>query len=297
MSKAKFINAIGTPLTADEELHDEGLEIQLADLWNHGIDGILVAGSMGAMQLLTDDTYRRLIERSVELSTGKGEVLIGAGDAGFARSRDRIKFINQFKVDGVAVLAPYFWNFSQAELINYYKALADVSNAPIYLYDLPVVTGTKLEIKTVQELSKHPNIAGVKASCNFDDTRQLIDVIDDSFRVIVAQPNLIDVLLHHGVNEHLDGVWGIMPKWTVALGQCAEKGDWEGAAKYQRMITAGRDLIVKYDFAAFTVMMNARGIPGKFAPSPFAPLNDAQNEELLNTPIMKQLIEEDPAQV
>ena len=56
MKKAYFITAIGTPLTEDECLHEEGLEIQLADQWNHGINGILVAGTMGAMQLLTNDT-------------------------------------------------------------------------------------------------------------------------------------------------------------------------------------------------------------------------------------------------
>ena len=104
MSQPYFITAIGTPLTEDERLHEDGLEIQLADQWNRGIAGILVAGTMGTMQLLRDQTYRRLIERSVALSAGKGEVLVGAGDAGFARSRDRIEYINQFKVDGVAVL-------------------------------------------------------------------------------------------------------------------------------------------------------------------------------------------------
>jgi len=109
MSQSYFITAIGSPLTADEQLHKEGLEIQLADQWNHGIDGILVAGTMGAMQLLTNETYRRLIERAVSLSAGRGEILVGAGDAGFTRSKNRIEYINQFKVDGIAVLTPYFW--------------------------------------------------------------------------------------------------------------------------------------------------------------------------------------------
>lgn len=293
MNKAYFITAIGTPLTTDEQLAEEGLAIQLQDQWNHGIDGILVAGTMGQMQLLTDEVYRRLVRRAVEMSTGKGEILVGAGDAGFARSRDRIEFINQFKVDGVAVLAPYFLSFSQNELVEYYSALADVAKAPIYLYDLPAITGTKLEIGTVATLAKHPNIRGVKASCNFDDTRQVIDAVGGSFRVIVAQPNLVDVLLHHGIHEHLDGVWAIMPGWTVALAECAAKGDWAGAAEYQRQITAVRNLLPKYGFAAFTNMMNARGIPGDFVPRPFARLDAARSEELLNEPIMKKLVQED----
>ena len=78
MNQTRFITAIGTPLTEDEQLHEEGLEIHLQDQWSHGIGGILIAGSMGAMQLLTDQTYRCLVERSVELSTGCGAIGISA---------------------------------------------------------------------------------------------------------------------------------------------------------------------------------------------------------------------------
>ena len=297
MNQPYFITAIGTPLTYEEELHEEGLEIQLADQWNHGIDGILVAGTMGAMQLLTDETYRRLIERAVSLSAGRGEILVGAGDAGFTRSKNRIEYINQFKVDGIAVLTPYFWKFSQAELVEYYRALADICKAPLYIYDLPTVTGTKISMGTFLQLSEHPNIHGAKLSCDVDFIRQLYDRIGDKFRIITASPNLVDVCLKHGLMEHLDGVWDIMPRWTVALGECAVKGDWEGAASYQRQITDVRNLLPKYGFAAFTNMMNARGIPGNFVPRPFSRLSESQKENLLNEPIMKKLIAEDPAQV
>ena len=296
LSQAKFITAIGTPLTEEEELHEEGLEIELADQWNHGISGVLVAGSMGVMQLLTEATYRRLIERAVELSTGRGEVLIGAGDTSFARTRDRIQFINQFKVDAVAVLTPFFCKFGPPELLNYYRMLADVSKAPLYLYDLPGATGVKITRETTLELAKHPNIRGIKCSDDFADTRQLIDAAPDDFRVIVAQPFLTDMLIRHGVLEHLEGIWAIMPKWTIALGQCADKGDWVGAAKYQQQMFAVRDLlIVKYGFGSFSNMMNARGIPGCFVPKPFPKLDDAKAKGLLAEPMMQKLIAEDPA--
>jgi len=278
LKKAYFITAIGTPLTEDEQLHQEGLEIQLADQFNHGINGILVAGTMGAMQLLTDETYHRLVESSVELATGKGEILVGAGDAGFARSRDRIEFLNQFNIDGVAVLAPYFWNFSQAELVDYYKALADVSKAPIYLYDLPIVTGTKLSMETMFELAKHSNIKGAKVSCDTTFSVPLIETVGDSFRVIVAKPDLMDILLRHGVNEQLDGMWAICPKWTVEMGRCGEKDDWAGAAENRRNLIVVRNLLGKYGFAAFTHMMNERVVPGNFVPRPFAKLSGAKEE-------------------
>ena len=164
MNTPLLISATGTPLTDRESLHVEGLRQHLDDQWNHGINGVLIAGTMGLMQLLTDQTYLDLIRQSVEFSKGRGELLVGAGDCSFARTEQRIEFLNQCRIDGVVVLTPYFVRFAQAELIDYYRALADVSRAPLYLYDLPQRTGCKIELPTAVELSKHPNIRGIKCS-------------------------------------------------------------------------------------------------------------------------------------
>ena len=195
----------------------------------------------------------------------------------------------------MAVCAPYFWKFGQQEPIGYFTSLAEVSKAPLYLYDLPVVTGTKLTRETVAELARHPNIRGVKASCDFDDTRQLIDAVGKDFRIIVAQPSLVDVMLHHGVCNHLDGMWAIAPQWTVEIGRLAAAGDWDGAADHQRRLSTLRGLFPKYGFSCFTTIMNARGIPGNFVPRRFIPLGDQQVQALLDEPIVKRLLQEDPA--
>ena len=85
---------------------------------------------MGLMQMLRDETYTRLARRSVECQ-GKGKVLIGAGDAGFARTADRIAFLNDLKIDGIVVITPYFLPFSQEQLVQYYLALADIAKKPL----------------------------------------------------------------------------------------------------------------------------------------------------------------------
>ncbi|HDY64872.1 MAG TPA: dihydrodipicolinate synthase family protein [Phycisphaerae bacterium] len=297
MSKVNFITAIGTPLTDDEQLHTEGLGIQLQDQWNHRIGGILVAGTMGMMQLLTDETYRRLVETSVNVSKGRGEVLVGVGDAGFARSRDRIRFLNDFPIDGVAVLAPYFMNFSQAQMIEYFCALADESRAPLYLYDIPRLVGVALETETIVELAKHPNINGIKCSGPLWMTRRWLDMLGDSFRIIIADVYSIDMLVRHGVPELLDGMWAAAPGWTVGVADCSSEEDWAGATENTRKVSSLKDTLLVNGFGAFTVWMNARGIPGNFAPRPFTKITGEQHEKLLADPIVQQLIKEDPVKL
>ena len=187
MPDVALFSAVGTPLTPDETLHVDGFERHLADQWRAGMTGVLIGGTMGLMQLLSDATYRQLVEHGARAGAGRGEVMIGAGDASFARTRDRIKILNEHRLDGVVVLAPYLWKFTQDELVDYFTELADFSRSPLYLYDLPGLTGTKLTFETVLAVAKHPNVRGIKCSCEFGWTRQLIDMAPQGFRVIAAQ--------------------------------------------------------------------------------------------------------------
>lgn len=296
MNSTHLITAIGTPLGDDDSLHVEGLAAQLELQWSNGINGVLVAGSMGTMQLLSDQTYADLVRHSVELATGRGEVMIGAGDTSFNRTRDRIHLINQYKVDGVAVLTPYLLKFSQAELVDYFHAVADESRAPIYLYDLPQVTGLKVELETVLAVCEHKNIHGIKCSDAMHETRVLIETLKSreiDFRVIVAQPLLLDTLVRHGIRDHLDGIFAIMPDWASAIVRHTEAGEHEKASVYQgdliELLAFVRQIGV---LGAFTEIMNARNVPGRFGPRPFRMLTPEQTKTLHENPIVKKLLSE-----
>lgn len=292
----RFITAIGTPLTSDDQLNRMGLEAELADQASAGIHGLLVGGTMGLMQMLADQTYRDLIRLSVELFSGKGEILAGAGDVSFARTRDRILYLNNFKLDGVAVLAPFMLPFKRDELVDYFKALAEVSKAPLYLYDLPQLTRSKLDYGMVLELAKHPNIKGIKCSDEPGYTRQLMDQLDaelpnKNFRIIIAQPDLIDMTIRQGFHDQLDGMWSVAPQWTMQIGRTCDAGKYEQALEPQRDMSYIRRLFMKYGvFPTFTLLLNLRGIPGNFSPKPIRPLSPADEAAIKADPIVQKLV-------
>ncbi len=286
------ISAINTPLCDDDSLHVEGLEAHVEDQWQAGIQGLLVAGSMGSMQLLTDQTYRQLIEHAIRISAGRGEIMVGVGDASLARTRQRIELLNGYDADGAVVLTPYFFKFAPVELVDYYRALADASRHPLYLYDLPGLTGVKLDFETVERVAEHPNIHGIKASCEPQWTRELIRRMGDRFRIIIAQPTIMDTLLREGVCEHLDGIFSVAPAWTMSLVRAAQSGDWERAAAYQRRIGRLLDLVKKHQgiFPAVTAILNARGIPGKCGPAPMRQLDAKARASVIEEPIVRELL-------
>lgn len=292
MDNARFISAICTPLDDRDGFNADGLAAHVEAQWAAGIDGILVAGTMGLLQLLRDDVYQDLCRRSIELTRGRGEVMVGAGDASLARTLARVEFLNTLRgVDAVVVLAPYFMQFSQAELIDYYRAIADAARAPVYLYDLPQRTRSKIEAPTVLELLKHPRIKGIKCSDEIAVTRQLIGEVGGRGRVIVAQPLLVDTLLREGIREHLDGVFSLVPHWTVAIGRAADVGDWHRASLYQAKLAAILKVLVKYGvFPASTAVLNACGVAGRAGPRPYRMLESAAVEQLLAEPIVVELL-------
>lgn len=298
MSKdaCRLTAAMGTPLTETESLHVEGFERHLDDVCEAGIDAVLVAGSMGNMQLLADETYRDLTGRVSDLAAGRCELFVGAGDASFARTRDRIHWLNRHRYDGVALLTPYFKPFSQDELIAYYSALADESRWPIFLYDLPARTGVALEARTVLRLADHPNIAGIKCSGPLGLARRLYEQRPTGFRLQFAQPHLLDVLIQGGFSEHVDGMYALAPRWTVAIRDAVEAGQSQQARAIQQDLSSLLELLLGYGtMPAFTALMNARGVPGCFAPKPTASLTPEAQSELLNHPLVANLVKTDSA--
>ena len=289
MVLARLIGALGTPLDEDECLLESSLKKHLDEQWSQGIKGVLVGGTMGVMQLLRDQTYLNLVKCSVEFTAGRGEVFAGAGDTSFARTRDRIFSLNQYEIDGVFVITPYFLKFGQPELLDYYRSLASLSKHPLYIYDAPARTGTKLEFETVERLAEHPNIHGIKCTCGVEWTRELIGRVDGHFQVIPSALPEMHVLLRAGIMQHLDGLFALMPNWTAEVMQAADAMNWDRVDECKNRFVRLFELVRRFgSFASYTAILNARGIPGNFAPAPLRPLSTADRDALLQDTLFHQ---------
>lgn len=299
MPEYHLIAAIGTPLTSKDALDASALAKQLGRIWRNGIHGVFVAGTMGVGPLLTDRTWQDLIVAAAHLVRGRGELMIGASDLSLARTRERIDWLNRFEIDGVVVLPPFFMRFGQDELIAYYRALADSSRSPVYLYDLPQRTHTTIESDTVLTLAGHPNIAGIKCSGNLEDAQALMRTLEAqgmAFRVITAQPDRLHELVTTNMTEHLDGMYALAPRWSQDIIDHTIHGRADIAQKLQADLVLLRETMRRYGgLPALTVLMNAAGVPGCFAPRPFCSLPSAHRQRLLAEPVVNRFLKADRA--
>ena len=283
--RTKIISALCTPLNEDESLNAESLVMHIEDQVQAGFAGLLVGGSMGLMQLLGDRTYRDLIEQGVRANNGRLEMLVGVGDTSFARTRDRIDYVQQFDIDGLVVLTPSWRKFSKDELVEYYSDLANHAEKPIYLYDLPGLTGVSIDIEIMRRLADHPNIAGIKCSGSWQGTRQLMSVMAERIRVIPAQPLIMDQLIRLGVEENLDGIYSIFPELTVKIIEAAEAEKWVEAEQLTHELSELLLVLIRYDvMPAALAILNARGIASATPPRPIKPLSKEKQQKLLQEP-------------
>ena len=89
---------------------------------------------------------------------------------------------------------------------------------------------------TIAELSNHPNIVGIKCSGDLNDSLELMECVDDGFRVIVAKADQVDVLCQQGIVNHLDGIFSLVPEWIVDIAECPNRQQaWDLTSLHQAL--------------------------------------------------------------
>ena len=98
--------------------------------------------------------------------------------------------------------------------------------------------------------------------------------------------------------QHLDGLYGLYPPWLTQIGEYGANGEWDKAAAVQKKLTHATMLLRQMPvLQSFSAVMNERGIPGHFAPRPFAPLSEEDREKVLDDPIIREVLAATPAAV
>lgn len=288
----RLISAICTPLHPDGELHVAGLAAHIEAQITAGIDGLLIAGTMGLMQLQTDATYEELVDEGVGIASGRTEIWVGVGDAGYQRTLARIRIAERQPIDGLVILTPYLMKFTEQELLSYYLQLADAANKPLFLYDLPVLTGTALSMELIEQVIAHPNVHGLKCTRDWQWTTDLWERFGERTRVVPAQPERVADLVRLGVPDNLDGLFAIFPNQSRALADAADQGQWEAAAELQANLCSFLEIgRANKLFGAVTSILNALGVPGLMAPAPYAQLTSEEAEQLLSNATIRRLID------
>ena len=158
----RLLTAMVTPFTKDGAIDWAGIEKIAAHLVANGHDGIVVNGTTGEAPT-TKSSEKEEIIRVVRNTVGSTiKVLSGAGDNETEYSINQAKRTEKAGADGLLVVTPYYNKPPQAGIELHFKAIADATDLPVMMYDIPGRTGIEIESDTIVRLAEHKNIAALK---------------------------------------------------------------------------------------------------------------------------------------
>jgi 4-hydroxy-tetrahydrodipicolinate synthase len=154
--------ALVTPFAADGEVDWADVEKHIDDVINDGADGIVVTGTTGETSTLTDPEKLRLVEVAKDVAGGRAKIITGGGSNETAHAIELYKHSEKAGADGVMIVTPYYNRPTQAGVLTHFRMIADATDLPVILYDIPIRTGTPIRYETMLRAAQHPNIVAVK---------------------------------------------------------------------------------------------------------------------------------------
>jgi 4-hydroxy-tetrahydrodipicolinate synthase len=224
----EVLTAVVTPFRADGAVDLDAFARLCAHLVDTGSDGLVVAGTTGEAPTLTDDERLSLFAAAVESVGDRATVVAGTGTYSTAHSVHLTEQANELGVDAMLVVTPYYNKPPPRGIVAHFRAIAEATDRPIVVYNIPQRVVVNIEPETLAELAEVPNVTAVKQATT--DPEQA--------RRILAET---DLALYAGNDElllpflELGGVGGILVYTHVVGRQVRElvtrfrDGDIDGA--------------------------------------------------------------------
>jgi 4-hydroxy-tetrahydrodipicolinate synthase len=178
------VTAMVTPFRDDHAVDLDRAQELARWLVNNGSDAIVVAGSTGESPTLNHGEKAELFRAVADAVRGHGQMIAGVGTYSTAETLELAETAVSAGADGLLVVTPYYNKPPQRGLTAHFTAVADATDLPVILYNIPGRTALRIEHDTLLELAHHPNIVAVKDSTgDFQSISRLIAEAPDGFDV------------------------------------------------------------------------------------------------------------------
>ena len=241
----KFINFKGiippmvTPLDIHQNLDIPGVEKLIEHLISGGVHGIFILGTTGESASLSCEMREILIEKTCKCVRKRIPVLVGATDSSEEITLRLAKKAQESGAQALVAAPPFYFTLGQQELVNYYQNLAGKLPLPLLLYNMPSHTKISFETKSVMELSKHPNIIGLKdSSANMQYFQTLLYKLNDNpnFGLFVGPEEILAETVLMGGNGGVNGGANLFPELYVELYNAALEKDFSRIVPLQKLV-------------------------------------------------------------
>lgn len=213
----------------------------------NGTDAIVITGTTGESATMTDEEHKEAIRFTVNHVNKRIPVIAGTGSNDTAYAMQLSKYAQEVGADGLLLVTPYYNKCSQKGLINHFTYIADHTDIPIVLYNVPSRTGVNIALDTYVELAKHPRIVAVKeASGDLSAIIKIKEACGDNLHIYSGNDDQIVPILSIGGIGVISVLSNVMPKEAHDICQLYFDGKVKESAELQiKLLTLINTLFIE----------------------------------------------------
>lgn len=206
------ITALITPFQ-NGEVDYKSLERLVDFQIKEGVQGFVINGTTAESPTLTASERAGIFRFIKERVSSDFPLIMGTGSNSTAKTIEESKDAEKLGADAILVVVPYYNKPPQRGLLEHFKAIADATQIPNILYNVPSRTITFLELETIKKLSEHPNVLGIKeASGNIELDQQIRKACGESFLMLSGDDGTYDEFMAAGGDGVISVASHIMPQ-------------------------------------------------------------------------------------
>jgi 4-hydroxy-tetrahydrodipicolinate synthase len=275
--------AMITPFTTSGALDLDGAQRLAAHLVAQGCDGLVLSGTTGESPTTTDAEKSALIAAVREAAGDRASIVAGIGTSDTRHTVELAREAEKAGADGLLVVAPYYSRPPQDAIEAHFREIADASELPLMLYDIPFRTGVRVEPETILRLSAHPRIVAVKdCSSDFLAAQKVLARTDLAYYAGCDEHNL--ALYAVGGAGYVSTVSNVVPDRLRAVLDAFDAGDTTRAARLQQQATPLIEALMSAGLPGTVTakaLLTALDLPAGPVRAPLRPAGPATTDSLL----------------
>ena len=278
-----IVPPIATPINADESVDDEGMRRLVNFLIDKGADGLFVMGGTGEFFCFPDREKRRAIEVVVDEVRGRVPVVAGVTDLSTRRAIENAHVAQEAGADFITSLPPFFFSMGQDWMYEFYSGLVAETDLPLLLYNILNPINTNIQPQTVQRLSEHPRIVGMKDSDEYAHVQEVVLLTQDrGFRVLCGLEYHFYAAVNVGAAGGVLSSANFCPALCKSIYEATVAGDDERAVELQSRLNRLLGELQGFSswWGVVKTCLNILGLCDRAVTSPVPTCTDEEREVL-----------------
>ncbi|MFW5782905.1 MAG: 4-hydroxy-tetrahydrodipicolinate synthase [Spirochaetota bacterium] len=274
--------ALVTPFNADGSIDEGAMRNLVEAMIEGGVQGLVPMGSTGESATVSHDENIRVIEIVADQAKGRTSIIAGTGSNSTAEAIRMTQLAKEVGATATLQVSPYYNKPTQEGLYRHFTTIADSTDLPVVVYNIPGRTAVNIENGTMLRLATHPNIAAVKeASGSMPQVMELISVRPDGFNVISGDDNLTLPILTLGGEGVISVAANIAPRLMGRLVTAAREGRLKEARElHYRLLPLFKSVFLKTNPIPIKYALASKGIITESYRLPLCALDDVDKRKI-----------------